>query len=529
MITTVKIAKEIDALFSNWDKPDSPGCAIGIVKKGELIYSRGYGMANIEHGIPITANTVFTIASVSKQFTAACILLLVQSGKLTLDDDIRQYIPELPRYEHPISIRHLIHHCSGLKCYVELWTLKERCLHNVIDNTYALDLITRQRGLNFQPGSAHLYCNTGYLLLGEIIGRVSGKSLVAFAEEKIFTPLGMTDTRYSDDHTLIVKNSAGAYDPRVGGGFQHAQSGVETIGGGGVMTTIKDLSLWDRNFYHPTIGGEDFAAQMTAPGILNNGRKINYAFGLVHGQYQGLKTIGHTGQGIGFRAHLTHFPEQAVTIICLANLGNIQPEFLIRQVADLVFSDLFQQKVPARVVKDVSMQQLQTLSGDYWSPASGMTSRMSVKEGNFWVEVGGNIMLLKPTGEMRFEVGDEGIHVAVDEPGRNQPARTHIVTQTGETDTFEKFDPVSLDKDQLAEYTGDYYCEEIQVFYRLSVHSGQLYLKHKGAYLGPFKPGIKDVLFLNGASFKFSRNKGGDVTGLLVNSGRARKIQFSKL
>jgi CubicO group peptidase (beta-lactamase class C family) len=241
-------AARVGAIFARWNKPDSPGCALAVIKDGRIVYKRGYGMANLEYDIPISPSSVFYAGSVSKQFAAMNIALLAQQGKLNLDDNIRKYLPELPDYNPPITIRHLIHHTSGLRDGWELIGLAGRRLDDPYSMDDILELTKRQRELNFTPGERHLYSNTGYWMLGLIVERASGKTLARYAEENIFKPLGMSHTRFNDDHTTILKNRAVGYAPRKEGGFRLDIVNNDLVGAGGVWTTVEDLTLWDPEF-----------------------------------------------------------------------------------------------------------------------------------------------------------------------------------------------------------------------------------------------------------------------------------------
>jgi CubicO group peptidase (beta-lactamase class C family) len=245
----MSLTTKVDELFAQWDKPDSPGCALAIIQNGKIIYKRSYGMANLEYDIPISPNSVFDIASNSKQFTAMCIVLLARQNLLTLDDELQKHIPEIPQYSHPITLRHLIYHTSGLRDYLNLMNMSGMIIENKYLTEEIIALLARQQSLNFQPGADRLYCNSGYLLLGEIVKRVSGKSLRVFAEEQIFAPLGMKNTHFHDNFKEIVKNRADSYRPKKGGGFQIDMSWDDNVGAGFLYTTVEDLSLWDRNFY----------------------------------------------------------------------------------------------------------------------------------------------------------------------------------------------------------------------------------------------------------------------------------------
>ncbi|WP_265276363.1 serine hydrolase domain-containing protein [Nostoc sp. KVJ3] len=325
---------KVDELFIQWDKPNSPGCAIAVIQNEEIIYQRGYGMANLEYNIPIISNSVFDIASNSKQFTAICIVLLARQKLLNLDDELQKYIPEIPQYSHSITIRHLIDHTSGLRDYLHLILFAGMRFENKYSNEEIIALIARQQSLNFEPGTEQLYCNSGYILLAEIVRRVSGKSLRVFAQEHIFAPLGMKNTHFHDNFREIVKNRADGYAPKDGGGFQIDMSFHDFCGDGQLYTTIEDLLLWDRNFYHNILGGygQDLIEEVTTPRQLNNGEIISGAFGLRIGDRGGLTTISHGGSWTGYRSDFIRFPERQFSVICLANLSTLNPTKLAFQV-----------------------------------------------------------------------------------------------------------------------------------------------------------------------------------------------------
>ena len=333
------LVRRVDSVFVALDKPTSPGCALGIYNAGDIAYTRGYGSANLEHGIPNTPRTVFDLGSTSKQFTAMSVALLEQDGKLSLDDDVRRWIPELTAYPKPVTIRQLVHHTSGLRDYLTLMWLRGVNFDGVTTASDALSLIVRQRETNFEPGSEYLYSNSGYFLLSEIVRRASGKTLAEFARERIFAPLGMQVTHFHDDHTMIVPNRATGYAQREGGGFEIAMSGFEQVGDGSVMTTVEELARWDRNFYEGRVGGRALLDAMHVPARLTGGRTLDYASGLVVGEYRGLRTVRHGGSWAGYRAELLRFPEQRTSIAVLCNYSRSGPGRLSQRVADVILRD----------------------------------------------------------------------------------------------------------------------------------------------------------------------------------------------
>lgn len=330
--------RRIDSVFVALDRTNSPGCALGIYRDGQLAYTRGYGMANLEHGIAISPRTVFDIGSTSKQFAAASILQLQADGKLKVDDDVRTYLPELPQYQRPITIRHMLNHTSGLRDYLTLMRLHGTDFDGVTGDDEAFDLIVRQKALNFDPGSEFLYSNSGYFLLSQIVKRVSGKTLAQFAHERIFTPLGMRDTHFHDDHRMIVPQRATGYAAGRNG-FVIDMSLFEQTGDGAVQTTIEDLLKWDNNFYAPTVGGEAMLRALHTQGQLTNGTTISYALGLFVDQHRGLRRVRHGGSWAGYRAELLRFPETRTSVAVLCNLGSLNPSAFADAVAAIVLRD----------------------------------------------------------------------------------------------------------------------------------------------------------------------------------------------
>ncbi|HYV07008.1 MAG TPA: serine hydrolase domain-containing protein, partial [Blastocatellia bacterium] len=402
------INARVDKLFALWNKPESPGCSLAVIKDGSIIYKRGYGAADLDHDIPNSPGTVFHVASLSKQFTAMSVLLLAQQGKLSLDDQVRKYIPELGDFGKPLTIRHLLHHTSGLRDQWNLlimsgWRLSE----DVVRDDDVLDLVSRMKALNFNPGAEHLYSNTGYTLLAQIVKRVSGQTLREFADANIFKPLGMTHTFFRDDHAVIVKNQAYAYNPAPGGAFKLSVPNYDTVGASSLLTTVEDLARWDQNFYDYRVGGKSLVEQMQVPGVLNGGEKITYAMGLAVLKYKGLNVVEHSGGDAGYRSHLMRFPDQRFSVACLCNAGNANPSALARQVAGIYLAgqlvDEVNRSAPVAEVK-LSEQQLAGKLGVYWSSDSSDLARITLTNGKLFIAAAGGSSDLAPLGENRFRI-----------------------------------------------------------------------------------------------------------------------------
>lgn len=344
LLGQIKEGQAIDSLFAEWNKYDEPGAALGIVKDAKLIYSKGYGIADLEHDIEITPSSVFYIGSVSKQFVAFSILLLEEQGKLDLDDKIQKYLPDFPEHKTPLTIRHFIHHTSGVRDYLTLMYLKGRDYLDNIEINEAYELIKRQKELNFLPGEKYLYSNSCYFMLAMIVENAADQSLKEFAHENIFKPLEMKNTLFYDDNTDLIKNRVFSYSKKTDEeGFNNLIMRFDLVGSGGVYSNIEDLYLWDQNFYNNKLGkgGQGIIDKMHEEGLLNNGKSSGYAFALNNGTYRGLKTVSHGGSLAGYRAELMRFPDERFSVIILANRGDANPTNKAFQVADILLDDKF--------------------------------------------------------------------------------------------------------------------------------------------------------------------------------------------
>jgi len=413
-----QVTAKVDKVFERFNRGDSPGCALAVVRDGRIVYERGYGMADLDHDIPITPSTVFHVASMSKQFTATAIVLLAREGRLSLDDPVRKYVPEVPDFGVPITLRHLIHHTSGLR---DQWELLEmagwRYSLDLITDDDVLDLVSRQKDLNFKPGEKFLYCNTGYTLLAQVVKRVSGKSLREFTAERIFKPLNMTSTHFRDDHAEIVKRQAYGYVPDKGT-FRLSVTNFDTVGATSLLTTVEDLAAWDRNFYDQRVGGAAWLAQMLERGKLNNGETINYAFGLEHGRYRGLATVSHAGSDAGYRSDMVRFPSERFTVICLANSGSANPAQLNLRVADIYLADVLKEpekpaprprafRLPQASIP-VPAVELAAFAGTYQSDEIELLYHVVVEDGKLVLKrLKAKPMALVPVGhdEFRLPIG----------------------------------------------------------------------------------------------------------------------------
>lgn len=395
----------VDAVFSKFG-PTTPGCALGVIQNGKLTYEKGYGMASIELGVPITPQTVFDIGSTSKQITATAIVLLAQQGKLSLDDDVRKWVPELPDLGQHITLHHLLHHTSGIRDYIGLLSMAGAQEEAVTTDEDALAILAKQKGLNFAPGDDFLYSNSNFFLLSIVVKRASGKSLREFAAENIFAPLGMKDTQILDDHTRIVPHKANSYAAN-GDRYIEVTSNWEQTGDGAVQTTIEDLSRWDQNFYDPKVGGEALLKELQTTGILNDGTKINYADGLFIDGYRALRRVAHGGAWAGFRTELMRFPDQHFSVAVQCNLASSGPSQLATKVAEIYLAN--DMSAPASPHAK-SGENLARYEGTYWSPGTLGTQRVTIRDGKLTTRGSLVAAELTPEGNGDFWLNGGRIH-----------------------------------------------------------------------------------------------------------------------
>ena len=423
---------KVDRIFAQWDKPDSPGCAVGVVQNGRFIYQRGYGMANLDYDIPNAPEMVYYVGSDSKQFTAASIALLVLDGKISLDDDIRKYFPEMPDYGTPITVRHLVHHTSGIRDVYGIMAIAGLRMEDVFSDSEAVALIARQKALNFKPGDAYLYSNSGYFLLAQLVRRVTGTSLREFADARIFAPLGMTHTHFHDDPGHVMKKRAMAYESDEHGGYRISYlQNFNKIGAGGLYTNLDDLRKWDENFYTHRVGGEALQTLIHTRGVLSSGDTIPYAFGNFVASYRGLRTVEHAGGLMGYKAHIYRFPDQHFTVLETCNLGSIDTGPLAEAVAEVYLGDKMGPKPPPRATRMDTTFAAETnvdyagLAGDYYSDDVDATYHVTYRDGRLSY-AGHHIptQVLVPIGRDTFRAGDLTVRFERSAPGAAATAFT---------------------------------------------------------------------------------------------------------
>ena len=514
----------LNRVFATWTSTTGPGCAAGVSRNGELVFQNGYGMANLEHDIPITPATIFHVASVSKQFTAMAVMLLAADGKLSLDDDIRKHLPELPDYGHRITIRHLLTHTSGLRDQWDLLIMaRGRFEENRITEADVLEIVARQKALNFVPGSEYLYSNTGYTLAGTIVRRVSGKSLRAFADERIFRPLGMSNTHFHDDYTMIVKGKAAGY-ARAGGTWRTSLPNYDTYGATSLFTTVGDLLKWEANFAKPVVGTEPLLREMMASATITSGDTTAYGLGVATESYRGTRLFGHGGADAGYRTWSGRAPDHGLAVVVLCNASTANPTALARGVIDvLAGSRLAANPPPARGTMSLTSQQLAKFAGVYAHPVTGAPQAVVMRGDTLFL--GRNGPALLPVAENRFRVTGQPAEIEFTAQGTavqhwlGWPARAPVVSR--------KVAPalVQMTRADLERYAGTWYSEELGATYTVTATDSTLVLKPRGGGERTVRPAYGDT-FVGDYLVQFTRGRGGRIDGMRLSSGRVRGVRF---
>lgn len=535
----IKEKQAIDSLFSEWNKPDVPGCALGIIKDGKLIYSKGYGIGDLEHDIPLTPTSVFYLGSVSKQFVTFSILLLEEQGKLDLDDNIQKYLPDFPEYGAPLTIRHFIHHTSGVRDYLGLMYLKGR---NYLDNTdvgEVYELIKRQKELNFSPGEKYLYSNSCYFMLAMIVEKAAGQSLRKFAQAHIFGPLGMKNSLFYDDNTDLIKNRVFSYQKKNDEeGFNNLIMRFDLVGSGGVYSNIEDLFLWDQNFYDNKLGkgGQEIIQKMHEEGELNNGESCGYAFALNNGTYKGLKTVSHGGALAGYRAQLMRFPEAQFSVIILANRGDANPTRKAFQVADIMLKEKLVEESQKKEIKtdapDITNAlekfTLKQLTGNF-EIQPGLALEITIKDDSLHILQSWNqsaYSIISTTGNTYEIPNDPSIQFVFSEL-KDDFAQILTVFQNGNETICKRKEKVAVSNLSLEDYTGNFYSEELDAMYLLFLEDGVLKVKIASYDAQELSLYDTDTFNSNYGLVRFN-GANGAIKGFELDAGRVTKLKFER-
>lgn len=519
---TPEVSGKIDSLFARWNTTRLPGCTIGVSRDSRPIVSRAYGMADLEHGIANQPDSIIEAGSVSKQFTAAAVLLLSQQGKLSLDDPVRKFIPEVPDYGEPLAIRHLITHTSGLRDWGSIeaiagWPRTSR----VYTHAHVLDIVSRQKALNFPPGTEFSYSNTGYNLAAILVSRVSGKSFADFTREAIFEPLGMTRTSWRDDFTRVVRDRSIAYTV--------ADSGVamnmpfENIhGNGGLLTTVGDLLRWNENAVRLQVGGRAFVDLQRTRARLKSGEEIVYSAGLYIGEWKGVPEVNHSGGTAGYRAWLAQYPTQRhLSVAVLCNASDAPAWIIGRQVAEL-FLDL--PSVPSFPAFAPEPALLSEVKGLYRNIKTHEVTAIESGDGQLRSATGALVPISKDV--FRAGAGSTRLYVERDPAGRVVFIK---VDTLGETSRFEKVEAAHPTADDLAAYVGEYVSDEAEVALRVAVEGGKLVIRRRPDTTITLTPNHADGFSGSIGQVRFLRDGKGAVNQLSISQDRVWDLRLSRV
>ena len=523
-------AAKVDQFFSQWNRADSPGAAVVVVKDGTVVYQRGYGCADLEHRIPITPQTLFDVASVAKQFTGLSVAMLVQQGKLSLDDDIHQHLPDVPNFGKPITINNLLHHTSGLRDWPETLALSDMDMEAPIMLDTILEMVRRQHELDFAPGEEEQYSNTGYNLLAATVAKVTGQSFRAWTARNIFQPLGMKHTLVCDDPAEVIVNRALSYVPDGTSGFHQVVSQLAAQGSSSLFISAEDMGRWLLNFQTARVGGKAAIDLMQQPGKLNSGGKVDYAFGVALGRQQGMATVSHSGSWAGYRSYTIWVPEKRFAAAVLANTSNMDPSGLALKIADFYLG------IPAAPAKPASARPPAAVKADHaaWEPFLG-TYRL----GPGWlltITREGDQLMVQATHEEKFRmipVSDTNFFVEA------YRAPVAFVRQSTGAVTNLLYRGINAPKlavpestpARLAAYVGDYWSEELRVVTRLEIHDGNLAVCLRSGRWIRLLPTGEDRFDAEygGIALQFTRNAGGELKEVKLSGGRVRNLRHTRV
>jgi CubicO group peptidase (beta-lactamase class C family) len=526
-------AARVDAVFARFGA-DGPGCAVNVLRAGASVYAKGYGLASLELGVPISPKTIFDLGSTSKQFTAMSVLLLAHDGKLSLDDDIRKYVPELPDVGARVTLRQLLNHTSGWRDYTELMSLGGWEERDHTTDREALDALVRQRALNFPPGTNWRYSNTGYFLMSLVVQRVSGQSLAEFARQRIFVPLGMTHTIYLTDTRTVIPSKATGYDPEPGGGYQVDMSDWEQIGDGGVQSSVEDLARWDANFTSGVVGGRALLDEIQTPAKLANGTALQYAMGLSVDTYRGVQRVSHGGAWAGYRAMTMRFPTKSLSVLLTCNRGDANTSLLASNVANVF--------LPAEASTSLAGAGSGAAAGRGSAAALGEAGKFA---GTYLSDEGGLVVYsargdtlftgrfpravaLEALGPGRFRNANNGNeqHFSVEGGVRRL---TIVPPAPGALPTaLRGVEPVGdTSSAKLAEFAGRYTSPEIGRDFELLVHEGRLMVHPERGEDEPLTPVFRDG-FAGPGVIQFERDASGRVKSFTFASRGIQGLRMTR-
>jgi CubicO group peptidase (beta-lactamase class C family) len=514
----------VDALFAEWTR-ETPGCAVGVSEEGRIVLQKAYGMADLEHGLPNRADTIFEAGSVSKQFTAAAVLLLARDGKLSLDDPVRRYVPELPDYAAPVTIRQMLQHTSGLRDWGSVaWIAGASRGTRAYTHAHVLDILSRQEALNFTPGTRWSYSNSGYNLSAVIVSRVSGMSFAEFSRTRIFAPLGLTSTSWRDDHTRIVKNRAVAYSAQ-GSSYSIEMPFENVHGNGGLLTTVGDLLKWNEHFTSTRLGDASFIAEQQQAGRFTDGRAHDYALGLRVGIYKGVRQVDHSGSTAGYRAHLARYPDQNVSVAVLCNVSTGDATRSARAVADILLGKSLKPVDRPKGTYSLTEADATRIAGLYRDTVRGLLTTIARDQTILRIANGQGQggTALTAVGANRFVTAD----AATWEFETNGRAR--VTDEFGTVDTLERVEPAKPTREQLQALMGSYTSNEIETTLNVVLDGDALAIKRRPDTTIALRPIYADAFSAGSLGLViFRRDASGQPTALSVVQDRVWDLRFAR-
>ena len=529
-------AEQVTRLY---DGEDRPGGVVAVVQDGAMSFARAFGMANLTHGVPWTVETVSNIGSVTKQFTAMGLLLLEAEGKLSLDDDIRTHMPELPDFGAPVTLRHFLNHTSGYREIYNLLPMTGFQGEDFFARTKAIQVAQRQPDLQALPNTEWNYNNTGYILLSLVVERVSGQPFADYMREHVFGPLGMSNTRVKMVQGEVIPGSAQGYASDKNARYRATRDLPSSAGAGGIYTTVEDLARWMLNYRNATLGGEAAVSAIVTTAVLENGDSTGYGLGLAVGQLRGRTLYAHTGGDVAHRAYLAYFPEMESGVIVMSNDASFDL-MLGRRIAELFFEDDMEAEEDDAEADEVdeeggmSAERIEAVVGEWVVDVAGasLDAEITTEDGRLYFQAAG-----RPRSEARTLSDSTAVIVAAQaeftfhfEPDGN--VSTATLRQVGAEMSMRRIPNVELSNEQLQAYVGRYFSEELETFYEVKLEDGQLTARHVDMEPMPLRHRSGDefsasVFFL--ATVAFQRAGNGSVTGFSASNGRTKGVWFRRL
>jgi CubicO group peptidase (beta-lactamase class C family) len=521
---------KMDAIFHQYNNSTGPGCAVSVIKNNEVIFKKGYGMANLQYDIPITTATIFDIASVSKQFTGFAISTLIQQGKISEEDDIRKYLPDVPNFGKTITIRHLLHHISGIRDWPQTLNIAGWRWDEVFSFSDIMRMVKYQKDLDFESGSQYSYSNTGYNLLAMIVEKITGKTFPGWIDENIFKPLGMNSSQVLSDYTKIIRNLAYSYSVK-DNGFANIPGSLTAYGSSSIFTSVDDLNKWVINFQKMISSKNPVYMRMLTEGVLNNGDKVHYGYGLGHGEEFGLKTISHTGGWAGYRTIITNYPDQNISIIILSNADDFNMNDYEEKVAGYFLKGQIKiTESKTENVKDLPTVKVDTLllkkyAGTY-QLGPGWIVTLTLESGQ---------LMTQANGEDKFSTAAKSDSVFwIDAYGASM---TFVKEKNGDVNLLKyksirakRIIPFVANPAMYNEYAGTYYSDELETEYKVSVKENKLFMHHMR--LGDFElspdPSAQDQFTGQIGAVKFFMDDHKKIIGFKLSGGRIKNIGFDK-